>query len=310
MSQDVTDSSLSLHYAEVLDFLSRSSSFKSLPPPFLKRLIVPILGVAHFDTGQYIVREGDRQANVHLVYRGRVHGSRLLEDGREYHFFIHEGEMFGELALHADRRNTSNMRAVVPTICLTLELETLKVAMASDWRLAKAIFMVIGNRLAERLAPAQILQFPWTDALKVHSPKIDAQHERLFYLINQMGDALQHTSDAKALEQAVADILKDLLLYVDTHFRDEERLMAELGVPWLTAHKVIHRRIEEEIIDFNRKIQQSIQAANQRYMGLQLHKFLGELLVNHILNEDMKMKSWPAGRDPSGGQYSDKGLDP
>ncbi|MBF0436752.1 MAG: bacteriohemerythrin [Magnetococcales bacterium] len=302
MNQDATSSSTALHYADVLDFLSRSSSFKSLSPPFLKRLIIPILGVAHYDTGQFIIRQGDRQVNVHLVYRGRVHGSRLTEEGGEYHFFIHEGEMFGELALHSSRTYTSNLRAVVPTICLTLELETLKVAMASDWRLAKAIFRVIGNRLAERLVPVQILRFPWTDSLKVLAPKIDAQHEHLFHLINQLGDALERASPAKTLDKVVSAILNDLLLYVDTHFHDEERLMADLGVPWLGEHKAIHHRLEAEIIDFKRKVQQSTQAENQRYMGLQLHKFLGDLLVNHVMNEDMKIKSWPAAaaRDGSG----------
>ncbi|MBF0605236.1 MAG: bacteriohemerythrin [Nitrospirae bacterium] len=281
-----------LTHEDILDFLVRSPSFRHLPSELLIRLIVPILGISHYEPGQLITYEGGRQTNIHLVYRGRVHGIRSTEGGREFHFFIQEGEMFGELALHSNRTNTSTIRAVAPTICLTLELETLKEAMASEWRLARAIFMVIGQRLAERLAPMEITPFPWSESLKVGSSRIDAQHERLFDLINQLGNLLRHTVTDATIPQGIHGILRDLLLYVDTHFHDEEHMMEDLGLPWLEAHKKIHRSLENDIISFNRKIQQATAPESQHFMLLQLHKFLGDLLVNHIMEEDMKVRSY------------------
>ncbi|MBF0132995.1 MAG: bacteriohemerythrin [Magnetococcales bacterium] len=281
-----------LTHDEILDFLTRSPSFRHLPPELLIRLIIPILGVSYHEPGQVVMHSGERQINVHVVYRGRVHGIRSTEGGREFHFFIQEGEMFGELALHSHRVNASTIRAVTPTICLTLELETLKEAMASEWRLAKAIFMVVGQRLAERLAPMEIAQFPWLESLKVGSSRIDAQHERLFDMINQLGNLLRHTVTDATIPQGIHGILRDLLLYVDTHFHDEERLMEDLGLPWLEAHKKIHRGLESDIIGFNRKIQQAVAPGSQHFMLLQLHKFLGDLLVCHIMEEDMKIRSY------------------
>lgn len=292
MTTEVSTGQPSLDHDKVLDFLVRSPSFRHLPPDLLIRLIVPILGTSHFEPGQLIIRSGERQLNIHLVYRGRVHGSRSTEDGREFHFFIQEGEMFGELALHSNRASTSNIRAIVPTTCLTLELDTLKEAMASDWRLAKAIFIVVGQRLAERLAPVEIARFPWSESLKVGSSRIDAQHERLFELINRLGTLLEQSIKEATVPLETHAILRDLLLYVDTHFHDEERLMRDQGIPWVEEHKKIHRNFEHDIIDFNRKIQQAAQSENQHYMLLQLHKFLGDLLVSHVMVEDMKMRTF------------------
>ncbi|MBF0422672.1 MAG: cyclic nucleotide-binding domain-containing protein [Magnetococcales bacterium] len=295
MNADILDMTRRVSAADIIAFLSRSSCFSCLPPPLLKRLIVPILEISSYETGQYIVRKGDRQVNVHMVYQGRVHGTRVTEEDREHHFFIHEGEMFGELALHSGFGNSSNLRAAIPTTCLTLELETLKVAMSSDWRLAKAIFSVIGQRLAERFAPPKIDRYPWSDVLRVNLAKIDAQHERLFTLINRLGEALSRSQTTETtMDVTTEETIRELLLYIDTHFHDEEVLMQELAVPWLEEHKRIHRRLEDGIIDFKRKIQQSEHDENQLFLTYQLHKFMGDLMVGHILEEDMKLKSWPS----------------
>ncbi|MBF0177446.1 MAG: bacteriohemerythrin [Magnetococcales bacterium] len=288
--------SLSFTMEHLVDFLSQSSAFKSLPPSLLNRLIVPILGITHFAPGERIGGTEEKHTNVHLVYRGRVHGMRKTESGREHHFFISEGEMFGEMALVSEEENHCELKAVVSTICITLELETLKEAMANHWQLAKTVFVQIGQRLAERMAPMRINRYPWSDIYKVGLTKIDAQHGKLFKLVNALGDCLESQKEDDGPDQKIQEILRELLLYVDTHFRDEEELMAGVQAPWLDEHKKMHQKLAADITDFNHKIKQAASPADQRYMLVQLHGFMGDLLATHIIREDMKLGKFLANR--------------
>ncbi|MBK8791151.1 MAG: hemerythrin domain-containing protein [Holophagaceae bacterium] len=67
----------------------------------------------------------------------------------------------------------------------------------------------------------------WSDAYRCGNPLIDAQHERLFQLANELLDAL--LSDRPVDE--IAAFIQGLLREVVQHFHDEEAILAEKAFP-------------------------------------------------------------------------------
>jgi len=84
------------------------------------------------------------------------------------------------------------------------------------------------------------MAFEWSDELSVGVERIDAQHRELIARTNALLQALPG-GDGPA-SQAAMDTLLYLSSYVEEHFSDEERLMAEVTFPGLAAHREEHLR--------------------------------------------------------------------
>lgn len=69
----------------------------------------------------------------------------------------------------------------------------------------------------------------WKDAYSVGNERLDAQHRKLIETVNAL--------DGDAGLGGVLDSLRD---YADTHFRDEERLLAATSYPDLDRHHSQH----------------------------------------------------------------------
>jgi hemerythrin len=77
----------------------------------------------------------------------------------------------------------------------------------------------------------------WQEYLSVGVPEIDLQHQQLFAKVN----ALLKAHERGASDEEVTRLFLFLDTYVVTHFRDEERLMQQLGFPHLPAHREQHQ---------------------------------------------------------------------
>ena len=77
----------------------------------------------------------------------------------------------------------------------------------------------------------------WRDSLSLNVPIIDSDHKKLFELLNRV----RFLDLAGDEPQAIADALSELLLYTQTHFRREEKLMELGNYPGLERHRQYHR---------------------------------------------------------------------
>ncbi len=82
------------------------------------------------------------------------------------------------------------------------------------------------------------------DDQKVNVPEIDAQHETLIDLINQLHAAMKQRSEREVLDQLMAALID----HTRTHFDCEERLMLEHRYPGYNAHKQEHERLIQHIL--------------------------------------------------------------
>ncbi|MBL8668860.1 MAG: hemerythrin family protein [Rhodospirillales bacterium] len=126
----------------------------------------------------------------------------------------------------------------------------------------------------------------WRDSLSLNVPIIDADHKRLFELLNRV----RFLDLAGDEPQAIADALSELLLYTQTHFRREEKLMELGGYPGLAQHRRYHRFFTEKVAEVMARFR-----ANPH--GFRVHDFyelLANWLTDHVLGEDMKIRPYVA----------------
>lgn len=121
----------------------------------------------------------------------------------------------------------------------------------------------------------------WKPNLSVGNTAIDGDHKRLIDLFNR----LHFMSLVGDDDQAVAEVLEELLTYVRVHFAREEAMMRRCGYPGLEDHRHRHRefasRLRGFIGDFNARPELFDMAA--------FYDFVAEWLLVHVLDEDMKL---------------------
>ena len=67
----------------------------------------------------------------------------------------------------------------------------------------------------------------WTDEFSVGIPEIDADHQQLLKLLNDLHEAVE----TKAGDEVLEKVLDALLLYVSYHFAHEEGLFLRTKYP-------------------------------------------------------------------------------
>lgn len=119
--------------------------------------------------------------------------------------------------------------------------------------------------------------FEWRDDYSVKIPSIDAQHQRLVAILNELHESMVSGHGAERLRA----VLGELVAYTAEHFAYEEALFAEHGYPNAAAHTAEHQRLVEQVLEFKRKYE-----GGQAAINMALMKFLKDWLIKHILGSD------------------------
>lgn len=125
-------------------------------------------------------------------------------------------------------------------------------------------------------ARASARTIEWKASMEVGNPMVDNDHRVLLALVNQIS-----TPETRGDPIAVEFVLDELLGYTARHFAREEGLMARAGYPDLEDHRATHKAMISEV----RQLQGRLVAFSPR-LGDDLHRFLANWLMQHILVED------------------------
>lgn len=122
-----------------------------------------------------------------------------------------------------------------------------------------------------------LVQLRWSPRYCCGHALIDAQHQALFALANQLLDRLL----AKAPGQELLALMQRLLVDIARHFEDEEQILAEQAFGGLAAHRQEHARLLEQAAAW-------LQSAQQRELDLgEAFNFVAyEVVANHMLGAD------------------------
>ena len=122
----------------------------------------------------------------------------------------------------------------------------------------------------------------WSDEYSVNNFLLDAQHKKLISIINRL-----HTSMEEGKSKAVLEMtLDDLITYTRDHFNTEERMMMNANYPGLKEHKLLHEKLTQKVVGFQKKFREG-----ESSISTDLMTFLRDWLVNHIEGTDKKYKN-------------------
>jgi hemerythrin-like metal-binding protein len=123
----------------------------------------------------------------------------------------------------------------------------------------------------------------WNSKYSVGVKPLDSQHTVLFGLLNDL-----HAAMLKGQAQSLTGpLLKKLVAYTHTHFKDEEAMMTAAKYPGLADHKIKHRDLIKQVEDFAARHERGEVTVN-----LQLMNFLRDWLTNHIQKTDHEYGPW------------------
>ncbi len=119
----------------------------------------------------------------------------------------------------------------------------------------------------------------WSDSFSVGNAEMDAQHQKIIAMINDLIDAQTSQELPTRLHQA----LHDMFLYSRNHLSDEEALLRDLDFPDLDAHIAEHEEYIERMATLSLAA-----SSNETITSLEVIQFLRSWWQQHILHEDMK----------------------
>ncbi|MEZ4598177.1 MAG: bacteriohemerythrin [Syntrophotaleaceae bacterium] len=117
----------------------------------------------------------------------------------------------------------------------------------------------------------------WSSDLSVNIAEIDAQHQKLIAMLNELNQAMRRGSGRDILGK----IISGLMSYTATHFATEEKYFQRYGYPATAAHVQEHR-------NFSRRVEEFKQGFEEGRLGLSVSvmNFLGSWLRDHIRGSD------------------------
>jgi hemerythrin len=119
--------------------------------------------------------------------------------------------------------------------------------------------------------------FAWNESYSVHVHQFDAQHQKLFEIINSLADAMRVGKG----EDVIRDVVGQLAVYTRTHFLQEEVLMRQTGYPDLAAHQDQHNKLMSDVEKYKADLD-----GGRKPNTVVVLNFLRDWLVQHIQKSD------------------------
>ncbi|HTZ34054.1 MAG TPA: bacteriohemerythrin [Methylomirabilota bacterium] len=120
----------------------------------------------------------------------------------------------------------------------------------------------------------------WNQKMAVGVAILDADHQKLVQLINDLYDAMKEGHS----EETLGSILDRLVEYTKFHFVHEERFFSQTEYPGAAARKREHDALTKQVLE----VQTRYKGGAYGTLSLDVMNFLKERLVNHIQGSDKK----------------------
>jgi hemerythrin-like metal-binding protein len=122
--------------------------------------------------------------------------------------------------------------------------------------------------------------FVWKDSFSIGIEELDRQHQGFLEMLNEYYErTIRHGSGGVSPE-----MLRRLKEYADTHFADEEALMAFKGYRDLDAHRKQHRYFQKMLVDLENGRLEGYGTTVEGMLA-----FLRDWFLSHILEVDRRI---------------------
>ena len=123
----------------------------------------------------------------------------------------------------------------------------------------------------------------WDASYSVNVKRCDADHQKLFYLINTLHGAMK----AGQARTIIAGIVHELEGYTQTHFLAEEALLQRVRYPNLDDHRLQHQKFVAHVKQFRDDLE-----AGGTANSIAVLAFLKDWLANHIKQADKRYSEY------------------
>ncbi len=184
--------------------------------------------------------------------------------------------------------------------CLTRDDELLVTPEQSNGEMGVTLTRILDSHEAaatQAAAPVEVAtadagQFlekvVWNDTFSVGVAEMDAQHRKLFILINQLDEC--HAARDEATSAKFHDVLSGMFDYTQVHFKAEEDYLQRIGYPQLPAHEKEHAAFVEKMTTYSISALHGVLDCEGSY------HYMREWLLSHILKSDMQYRRFVEGR--------------
>ena len=117
----------------------------------------------------------------------------------------------------------------------------------------------------------------WDASFSVNVKSCDAEHQKLFYLINALHEAMR-VGKGRTI---ITDVVRELEKYTQTHFLAEEALMQRAQYPTLNDHRLEHQKFAAQVQQFREDLE-----AGGVGDSIAVLLFLKDWLAKHIKQTD------------------------
>lgn len=138
-----------------------------------------------------------------------------------------------------------------------------------------------GTPEAAPSTPHTYVHLRWKPAFKSGHPKLDQEHEALFFLVNRLLDNVTlRRQQPLEFDAAYAA----LFMHTEEHFAHEEVFLKAHGYTGLASHTQLHQQLLVRASALHARLQEADEAVSAES---ELVKFLvAELVVGHLMHED------------------------
>jgi hemerythrin-like metal-binding protein len=119
--------------------------------------------------------------------------------------------------------------------------------------------------------------FVWNNSYSVKVELCDAQHKKLFAIINDLAEAMCTGKGKAVVNQTVGELVQ----YTRTHFQQEEALLRKANYPQLASHQELHRKFMSDVEALQKQARQGTSAN-----AVEVLDMLRDWLLNHIQKTD------------------------
>ena len=126
----------------------------------------------------------------------------------------------------------------------------------------------------------------WSEKYRVGIDAIDRDHQVIFELTNKV-------SQPDLTEQAMHEVIQEMIAYTRYHFRREETIMSACGYPDLDDHMRYHRNLEDRIDGLAAQYKQTTDPQTL----MRLRSFLRNWWSGHIMDVDTTIAKHAAGKE-------------
>lgn len=117
----------------------------------------------------------------------------------------------------------------------------------------------------------------WSDEYSVNIKSVDAQHQKLVMMLNELHDAMMVGKGKEVL----GSVLNEIIDYTIYHFSTEEKYFDKYGYPDAELHKNQHKEMVEKVGALRERFE-----AGENVLTLDVMNFLRDWVHDHIHGSD------------------------